>query len=85
MVRMTPEVPRRETPRREFRFAMPWRYQQHQPVDLASFDALEMLRDLPMDRCGLIASVSVLSERYQAYLGRPPPLFRLQALTEREQ
>jgi hypothetical protein len=27
----------------------------------------------------------VLSERYQACLGRPAPLFRLQALTEREQ
>ena len=59
--------------------------QQHQPVDVTPFDALKMLRDLPMDRRGLITPVSVLSERYQACLGRSPPLFRLQALTEREQ
>ena len=62
MVRMTPKVPRGEAPRREFRFAVPWRHQQHQAVDLATFDTLELFGDLMMDRRRLVARVGVFGE-----------------------
>ena len=62
MVRMTPEVPRWKAPRREFRFAVPWRYQQHQPVNVGTFDAPELLGDLMMDRRRLVARVGVFGE-----------------------
>ena len=62
MVRMTPEVPRGEAPRGEFRFAVPWRYQQHQAVDLATFDALELLGDLMVEDRRPVAGISVLGE-----------------------
>jgi hypothetical protein len=35
---------------------------QHQPIDLAALDALELLGNLPMQRRGLIARVSKFSE-----------------------
>jgi len=62
MVGMTPEIPRRKAPRREFRFAVPWRHQQHQPVDLATFDALKLLGDLMVDRRRLVTRISVFGE-----------------------
>jgi hypothetical protein len=38
------------------------RHQQHQAVDLASFDALKLLGDLMVDLRRLVARVGVLGE-----------------------
>jgi hypothetical protein len=38
------------------------RHQQHQAVDLASFDALKLAGDLMMDRRRLVTRIGVLGE-----------------------
>jgi hypothetical protein len=42
LVRLPPEIPSRKPDRRQFRFAVPRRDQQHQPVNLAALDPLKL-------------------------------------------
>jgi hypothetical protein len=61
------------------------RNQQHQPVNLIAFHALELFGNLPMERRCLITMVRKLSEGDQARRRRPPFAFRQGRLLESEQ
>jgi hypothetical protein len=69
MVGMPAEIPRREPLRCQLGLAVPRGHQQHEPVNLATLNALELLGYLLVVRCGLILGERVFSERYQARPG----------------
>jgi hypothetical protein len=59
---MPSEIPSRETPRGKLALAVARRYQQHESVDLAALDALQLLGDLPMQACRLVSGIRVAGE-----------------------
>ena len=59
---MAAEVPGWKAAGGELGFAVAGRDQQHQAIDLAGLDALQLLGDLVMDRGWLVARVGVLGE-----------------------
>src|SRR5215472_14557193 len=62
LVGMPTEVPRGEASRCQLALAVARRYQQHESVDLAALDALQLLGDLPMQACRLVSGIRVAGE-----------------------
>jgi hypothetical protein len=77
LVGMTPQIPSRKSTRCQFRFSVTGRHQQHQPVDLVTDNALELLGDLMVNSGSLIARKGEFSERDQARRRHSPFAFRL--------
>ncbi len=70
---MTAKIEGGEAARGQFRFAMPWRDQEHQPIDLATLDPLEVGGNGPVVLGGPVKREGVFGEADQALPGLPSP------------
>jgi hypothetical protein len=67
---MPAEIPRGKATTRQFGFAMPRRDQEHQAVNFAALDPLELFGNSPMKSCRLVSGIRELSEADEACLRR---------------
>lgn len=78
--RIAAKIPRRETNRRQLGLAMPRRHEYHQPLYLAAFNRLQLLRDKFVVSCPAVKGIRVFSELQEALPRLPRRQHCFQAL-----